>query len=62
MPPHMAQPTAALPQLVAPSPPKSDPSKMSASSSSSDPSGGYSAGDPGFAGVMENGFLSFNSS
>ena len=58
MPPHMAQLAATLPQPAPPSPPESDPLKMSASSSSFDPSGGYSPGDPGSAGVMENGFLS----
>ena len=61
VPPHMGQPVAAPPQPAPPSPPKSDPSEMSASSSSSNPSDGHSPGDPGSTGVMENGFLSFDS-
>ena len=49
------------PATIPPSPSESDPSEMSASSSSSDPSGGHSPGDLRSAGVMENGFLSYSS-
>ena len=52
MPAHMAQPIVAPP-----SPPKSDPSEMSTSSSSFQLSGGYSPGDPKSMGVLENEFL-----
>ena len=61
MPPHMAQPVAVHHQHVPPSPFKNDPSGISASSSSSDPSGGYSPNGLGSAGILENGFLFYNS-